>query len=397
MDRHHAMTCYDVVVAGAGPSGSATARRLAQQGCRVALVERSCFGTPRIGESLSPGVQPRLRALGVWDDFMALGALPSWGVRSVWGDAAAATHSHLHNAYGCGWHVDRCAFDRMLAQSAVNAGAELLQGTAVQQIEAVRDGWAVHLVPSRATPAARVPRTVRTRLWIDATGRNARLARGVGASRVQFDQLVGIAAEVHHAEGASRGHLRIEAAEAGWWYFAPLPSTPGCTGPGEDDADGACAWPCIAMLMTDADLCQRGHLNRAPGWQALFDATDAGRDGCVVRGAAPELGVHCAGSQRLHRNDAARPGQWLAVGDAALAVDPVSGSGVVRALDGGSAAAETAMRMLDGQGPEAVMAYEHARDLECDRYLHDRAAYYAAETRWPRSAFWQRRRLALAA
>jgi len=56
---------FDAAVIGAGPSGSATARWLALWGYRVALVERSRFESPRIGESLAPIVQPLLRDLGV--------------------------------------------------------------------------------------------------------------------------------------------------------------------------------------------------------------------------------------------------------------------------------------------------------------------------------------------
>ena len=48
----------DVLVAGAGPAGSATALRLAQRGLRVAVLERGHFAEVRVGESLAPAVQP---------------------------------------------------------------------------------------------------------------------------------------------------------------------------------------------------------------------------------------------------------------------------------------------------------------------------------------------------
>src|SRR4051812_21053115 len=109
------MNGYDVAVVGGGPAGAASARRLALAGARVVVVERSRFHAPRIGDSLAPAIQPELIGLGVWREFQALGPMPSYGTRSHWGDAAASLHSHMMSPWGSGWHVDRRAFDLMLA------------------------------------------------------------------------------------------------------------------------------------------------------------------------------------------------------------------------------------------------------------------------------------------
>jgi flavin-dependent dehydrogenase len=380
-----AARCFDVVVIGAGPAGSATARWLAQSGWSVALVERSRFEAPRVGESLAPAVQPLLRELGVWPAFQAIQPLPSWGTRSLWGGADAQTHSHLFSPYGCGWHVDRCAFDRMLAAGAVAAGALLLEGHTLQRCEERADAWQVQLAPTHAAHAE--PLELGARVLVDATGRRAQLARSLGAQRLQFDKLVGVAtrwAGVAHGEA---GHLLVEAAEPGWWYSAPLPMAVG-------EAPGM-----VTMLMTDADLCAQTRLTTAVACQQQLQQAGATRQ--RVASARPEarVQVHCAGSQRLRRG-ASRAGSlpWLAVGDAALAVDPVSGSGVLRALRTARAVANTVQELLEGRSrrQEALAAYERARDDECTTYLVERARYYAAETRFD-TPFWQRRRLREAA
>ncbi|HSV66863.1 MAG TPA: hypothetical protein VLJ59_13255 [Mycobacteriales bacterium] len=87
-----------------------------------------------------------------------------------------------------------------------------------------------------------------------------------------------------------------------------------------------------------------------------------------------------------------RPAALVAAGDAALAVDPVSGSGVPRALRTAEAAARLAEDLLDRPGDVATLLaeYEAARDEECTAYLTERAAYYAAERRY-RTPFWARR------
>jgi flavin-dependent dehydrogenase len=99
--------------------------------------------------------------------------------------------------------------------------------------------------------------------------------------------------------------------------------------------------------------------------------------------------VFPAVSQRLRR--AAYDARWLAVGDAALAVDPISGSGVVRALRTARAAAATVLAMLTGDESRPIAAYEAERDRECTQYLRERAQYYGAERRWDSAPFWRRR------
>lgn len=368
----------DVAIVGAGPAGSALARRLALQGCRVALIERSRFDAPRIGESLAPGIKPALQAIDAWDAFLALGPLPSWGVSAHWGAGdGPQTHSHIFSAHGCGWHVDRRRFDRMLAQRAVDAGAELRVGAAVRDVQAVGDDWRLAVKTDDGATASLCARVV-----VDATGRRALLGRKLGATRIAFDRLVGVAAHLRLPDRDARQHLRVEAIASGWWYFAPLP-------------EGAAAEPdaILAMLMTDADLCADARLQRPGPWLAHLRESAFGRALVRANEAIPTLRTHCAGSHRMRRDPASMQAsmhaRWLAVGDAALAVDPISGSGVPRALRSAKAAAATVLAMLRGE--TSVAAHERERDVECTRYLFERAAYYADEDRWPEATFWRRR------
>jgi flavin-dependent dehydrogenase len=357
----------DVAVVGAGPAGSATARRLADAGCRVVLVERSTFDGPRVGESLAPSVNALLRDLGVWPRFAALDPVPSYGTCGVWGDARPQRSSHLTSPYGCGWHVDRAAFDGMLADAAAEAGAQVRLGTACTGVARIAGGWSLTLVERRRTSA------IEARVVVDATGRGARVARHLGAHRVVFDRLVGLGATFAASDVDDQRYLLVEAAPVGWWYSAP-----------------AAGDRMVAMLMTDADLCREARLGTRTAWQDLLSATGltAARIGGPV--VAGPRAVPAAG-QRLQREHVDTP--WLGVGDAALAVDPISGSGVVRALRTAADAAGCVQALLgsDQRDVQALAAYEAARDRECAAYLTERAAYYGAEQRWAAAPFWRRR------
>lgn len=361
---------FDVVVAGAGPAGSAAARHLALAGKSVAIVESSTFEGPRIGESLVPEVRPLFAGAGIWERFLATSPIPSYGNCSVWGDAEPRMTSHMTSPWGNGWHVDRLALDRLLVQEAERAGARLFCGQAIR--------GAVHDAADRRWRLELPAMPLRAGVLIDATGRSARIATRLGARRHLFDHMVGAAVEFEGVErGEEQGFVLVEAVENGWWYSAPLPGG-----------------RMIVTLMTDADLCASASLNSLPAWSRLLCAAPAtqARVACAAAPSAPR--IFSAVSQRLCRSDVESP--WLAIGDAALAVDPVSGGGVVRALRSASEGAQTALAILAGDVAGAVTAFETARDGECSGYLSKRARFYGYEQRWPQSQFWRRRRAATA-
>jgi len=354
---------FDVAVVGAGPAGSATALRLAQAGLRVALLEKSYFDQPRVGESLAPGVQPLLRNLGLWPDFCALQPLPSFGMRSVWGSPEIHEHSHLLSAWQQGWHVDRTQFDRMLAEGASRAGVDVRLGMRVRTCDA-GDHFRIQ--------SAAGSQELRARFIVDATGRGATLARTLRARHAVFDRLVAVAAHFTDPAAGAECFTLVETTADGWWYCAPV-----------------CDGRSVVMLMSDGDLVRTSRLADASAWENALERTSAiskrlkhrGRAACWRTGMIPAI------SQRLRRSPTSS--RWLAVGDAALAVDPVSGSGVFRALQMADQAAATILAGFpSNDGP--LKEYESTLDADCTDYLVERAHYYNLEQRW-QSPFWQRR------
>jgi flavin-dependent dehydrogenase len=268
--------------------------------------------------------------------------------------------------FGCGWHVERAGFDRMLAEAAVDAGATLRLGSTL--VSCVDEGVTWRLTLTSDTG----PTTEAARILVDATGRGARVSKRLGAHRDAADALIGITAWFNGVDTSQQGFTLVEAETDGWWYSAPA-------------GEGQMA----AMLMTDGDLAGRADIKMHSAWRTRLGAAPvtASRLASASNVRGPQ--AFSAASHRLRRRYAA--GRWLAVGDAAMAVDPISGSGVVRALRMAQRGAETVLAMLRHPESEVLQEYETGRDADWQEYLDERAMYYGVEDRWPASPFWRRR------
>jgi flavin-dependent dehydrogenase len=360
----------DVAIAGGGPAGATAALTLARRGLSVALIEGSHYAEPRVGETLPPWAAPTLRRLGLSDTIAAATSMPSYGNQAAWGGPELAATPFLLHPDGHGWHVIRERLDASIAGAAEAAGAALLRGWQVRHARALSDGrWRLTL----GETAGAVERTISARAVVDATGRDARVARALGARRDVHDRLVGVVARYDGTPPASCTTM-IEGEREGWWYSAPL---------GERRL--------VVAFMTDADLCAGAGVRGARGFAARIGASLHTRERVGGGAMVGPPRVHSSIGHRLRRGTATAP--WLAAGDAALAVDPLSSSGITRALAGGEGAALALAAWLEAdEDPPA--AYERWLDVQLAEYLRERAATYALEQRWPHAPFWRRRQQA---
>ncbi|TCO62116.1 NAD(P)/FAD-dependent oxidoreductase [Actinocrispum wychmicini] len=349
---------YEVAVVGGGPAGAVAAATLAKAGYRTVLLEASHYEEHRIGETLPPDAAALLTQWGLREDDW----LPCNGNESAWGGRDLQSFPFIFNVHGAGAHVDRSLFDSRLAASAADAGVRLLCGTRVTECVGPSDGcWRLTLRGRGEITAHAV---------IDATGRTGRLSRSVGAHRHTCDRLVGVAAQ-YRGPTTSGGNTLIESTKDGWWYTAPLPPDRR-----------------IVVFMTDADLCRRLRLTHDRTWDERLARTHHIRDRVANTQRVSAPTAHTAASHHLESGTTA--GRWLAVGDATMSVDPLSSSGISRALTTGALGGLAMAHWLAGQ-VKPVQEYQRAQADELSAYRQARLAYYGLETQWPDASFWRRR------
>jgi 2-polyprenyl-6-methoxyphenol hydroxylase-like FAD-dependent oxidoreductase len=166
----------------------------------------------------------------------------------------------------------------------------------------------------------------------------------------------------------------VEAAPDGWWYSAILPRG-----------------RLVATYLTDADDWVAGPGSPRERWSRALAATRHTR----LRATSPpeRVAVFPAFSSVLVH---ARVPDWVAVGDAALSVDPLSGQGMRHALTSALTAAAAIEAQLSGSR-SALARHDQDRAQAFSHYLTARSEHYGSETRWPGQPFWNRRRTAVTA
>lgn len=315
------VTSIDVLIAGAGPAGSALAAGLARSGATVLLVEAAAHPRPKAcAEYASPRIAEELARLGVAAAW-AEAAVPLGGMDLHAGGRTMPIRYADARGRREAWGLDRRSFDAILSEHAATSGAVLRERTRL--VGLVHDGGRVR--GATLLDAVTGRREVISAGWtIGADGTRSSVSRLVGADRrVRFPRRIGLVA---HYSGigdlTDHGEMHV-----GQGYYVGLAPTPG----GELN---------VGMALPMDHHRGSGH--------GRFEAAIAG---------LPAVARRLAGSARLtpirgaapigHRVSAPAGPGWLLVGDAAGFVDPFTGEGIHRALRSARAAAEAILAAGD--------------------------------------------------
>jgi menaquinone-9 beta-reductase len=327
----------DVLVAGGGPAGSATASHLARRGYSVLLVDKARFPREKAcGEYQSPGVVEALERLGALDLIAAQN--PCWpaGMQIVTPNKSfRLTYADSDNG-GHALGIPRSLLDQALLDHARRCGAEVWEKT--RALAPLMDGDRMTGLRIRNDGAER---EISASFVVVADGLHSTITRALGLDRqVRWPRRLGLVARYEGVYGLDEyGQMHTGRGV----YCGISPVGQGLVNIGLVTRLGA-----KPKGESTADFLNRQISSMPSVVQALAD----GQRVTPIRGIGPL-------ARQVRR--VSGPG-YLLVGDAAGFFDPFTGEGVHRALRGAelaAAAVERALNRPDAQ-PEG---YEQARKL----------------------------------
>lgn len=344
-----------VIIIGKGLAGLALSFLLSKKQIPHVVLGRKEKGPLlALGETLPPSALPLLQSTGLLSVFEKTALRKTTGYHSCWGSPITTDHNFYFNR-------------------PIQHGLKLNKASLLLALEEMQQLHVDHFERSISTTIEDCPRvvldgekTIESQLIVDATGRKRQLCKSLGIGQIEEDELMAFSCHQKLVKLPRLPHgVFVEPFEKGWGIVSQL----------SDEQQ-------VMTLFTHKG--EAASFSDFANWKDILENTVHLKEFLDDRPPHKVIGAKANTSRPIQCAGA----NWLAIGDAAMAFDPLSSHGITSAVYTASQAAKAIESRLDDAASPAFMDYDVQLKKIYAAYYEQKLQLYRQETRWKDSGFW---------
>jgi len=357
----------DVVIVGKGIAAMVLAFLLKQKGIDHIILDRKA--KPKhfdLAETLPPSALPLLQSIGLLKLFEKHSIRKTYGYHSLWGSNRLLSHNfYFHQPFKYGLKINKKEMIHQLQQ--LNQSPECQYEQSIK-LKEESEGVTISFNQDGEE------KTIYSKMIIDATGRNRAILKLLQIPNLEFDDTLSFSCHLPKKKHPDLKHdVFVESFKEGWGLVSGLGETYN-----------------VVSIFSNQQSPVFGPVANYQNWKEILKETKY-----LKHALSDNPAIKVTGRQ----SNSSRPEKisgpfWLAVGDAALAFDPLSSHGVSNAIYTATKAADSIGNRLNEENElklekNSFASYHTALIEIFDAYLKSRTKLYQQETRWKSEIYWR--------
>lgn len=338
----------DVIIVGSGVSGLILSILLKEQDIDHLVLDRvEKRNTLELPETIPPSTLVLLESLNLLELF-SKSSSKTFGYHSLWKSDTLTTDNFFnHNPYKHGLKLRKKKLLHDLGQLVTD---RIVPFNNLVDIERTDDNVAVTMESDHAQ------QTINGKVIVDATGRNRAVLKQLGVASESFSNQVALSCQLPYFKHPQLIHPTFtESFEHGWGIVSSL----------NEQINGI-------TLYTEKGSLILPLLKDYRNWKEVLSNTRFLKDFLTDDVARKVVGGMANSSKSLQISGS----NWLAIGDAAIAFDPLSSHGVSNAIYCANAASNAIRSNRTDQSVSAFKNYEETLSEVFDAYLEQKTTLY---------------------
>lgn len=346
-----ANTNTDVIIVGSGVSGLILSNRLKEKKIDHVVLDRvATRKTLEIPETLPPSTLVLLESLNLLELFKKSSS-KTFGYDSVWNSDTVTTDNFFdHNPYKYGLKLNKKELLNDLRELVIH---NLIPFSNLIEIDRSDENVIVKIESNNDV------QTINGRVIVDATGRNRAVLKLLGVTNDSFDEQIALSCHLPYFKHPKLIHrVFVETFENGWGIVSYL----------NEQTNGM-------TLYTQKGSPILPQLKEYRNWKELLSNTKFLKD---FLSDDPDRKV-VGGNANSSRASQITGSNWLAIGDAAIAFDPLSSHGISNVIYCANAASNAIESRRSNGAIAPFQDYDDTLSQIFNEYLKQKSKLYEAQ------------------